>query len=172
MMNTMKKVTLVALLVAVASAGSMAQANAQIWNNNRNNNRVDNIRNEFQDYLNRISQEADSFASGIDRDLDRSRLNNKNAEDQINQLAKDIKRYARNAKNNFDRQRPVRDDVQQLLDASDRMDAFLRRTRISLSRDTERSWSDLRNDTNRLRTAADRANQYNNGRGYNNGWWR
>lgn len=171
MMNMMKKVTLVALLVAVASAGSMAQANAQLIRDNRNNNRVDNIRNEFQDNLNRISQEADSFASGIDRDLDRSRLNNKNTEDNLNQLAKDIKRYAKNAKNNFDRQRPVRDDVQQLLDASDRMDAFLRRTRISLSRDTQRSWSDLRNDTNRLRTTADRANQYNNGRG-NNGWWR
>jgi len=172
MMNTMRRVTLVALLVAVASASSIPQAEAQIFGPNRGrNDRVENIREEFQDYLDRIDREADQFSRALDYDLDRSRLNDKNREDEVNRLAQDIRRYARTAKNKFDRRQKIGDDVRQLIDATNRMDGFLRRTRISFSRDTQRYWTDLSRDIDRLRSVADRANRYNNnGRSYE--WWR
>lgn len=171
MMNTMRRVTLVALLVAVASASSIAQANAQFNNRDRNdrNDRIDNVRDQVQDYLDEVYRDADRFTANLDRDLDQSRLNNRKTEDEINRLAQDIRRYARNAKNKFDRQQQARDDVRQLVDSIDRMDSFLRRTRISLSRETQRSWSDLRSDTDRLRNVADRIDRNSNSR---NGWWR
>ena len=172
MMNTMKRVTLIALLTLVASAGTLAPAQAQVFNqrNDRYNNRVDDLRDRVQDYLNRVDREADLFARALDRDLDDSRLNNGNREDNLNQLARDIRQYARNARNNFDRRQPVRSDVQRLLDATDRMDNFMRRTRVNFSRTTLDNWSALRNDMQKLRDYADRANRYNNGRGYD--WWR
>lgn len=171
MMNTMRRVTLVALLVAVASASSIAQANAQFNNRDRDdrNDRIDNVRDQVQDYLDEVYRDADRFTANLDRDLDQSRLNNRKAEDEINRLAQDIRRYARNAKTKFDRQQKARDDVRQLVDSIDRMDSLLRRTRISLSRETQRSWSDLRSDTDRLRNVTDRIDRNSNS-GYR--WWR
>lgn len=171
MMNTMKRVTVIALLTLVASAGALAPAQAQFLSQRNNNryDRVDDLRDRVQDYLNRVDRESDLFARSLDRDLDDSRLNNGNREDNLNQLAKDIRQYARNAKNNFDRRQSARSDVQQLLDATDRMDTFMRRTRLNLSRTTLDNWSALRNDMQKLRDYADRANRNNNSRGYS--WW-
>jgi DNA repair exonuclease SbcCD ATPase subunit len=171
MMNTMKRVTLIALLTLVASASTLSPAQAQF--NRPNNNRyerADDLRDRIQDYLNRVDRQADLFARGMDRDMDSSRLDGKNREDTINQLAKEIRQYARNARNNFDRGQSARSDVQRLLEATDRMDTFMRRTRINLSRTTVDNWTALRNDMQKLRDFADRANRSNNGR--NNTWWR
>jgi hypothetical protein len=171
MMNMMKRVTLIALLTLVAGAGTLSPAQAQ-FSGQRNNrqDRVDDLRDRIQDYLNRVDRESDLFARSLDRDLDDSRLNNGNREDNLNQLAKDIRQYARNAKNNFDRRQSARSDVQRLLDATDRMDTFMRRTRINFSRTTLDNWNALRNDMQKLRDYSDRANRYNNGRGSD--WWR
>lgn len=151
MMNMMKRVSVIALLVTLTSGSLVTQAQAQ-WGGERNDrDRRDDVRrDDFEDTLNDIKDDADQFARSLDRSLDRSRLDGSRREDDLNAIAKELRDQAKRVRDRFRSRNLQRGDVQRLLDLGRRMDSAMRSTRQNLSGDARRDWAALRNDLSRL----------------------
>lgn len=150
MMNMMKRVSVIALLVTLTSGSLVTQAQAQ-WGGQRNDReRRDDVRNDFEDTLNDIRDDADQFVRSLDRSLDRSRLDGGRREDQLNAIAKELRDQAKRVRDRYRSRNLQRGDVQRLLDLGRRMDSAMRSTRRNLSGDVRRDWAALRNALSRL----------------------
>ena len=148
-MNMIKRVSLMALLVVVASGSTVSQAQAQFYPRNDRYQR-DDVRNELGNLLNDIKNQSDRFARELDRALDRSRLNNREREDRLNDLAKDLKDQAKRVRDRFNNRNLQRGDIQQLVDLGNRMDVAMRSTRQISNGDIRYEWAQLRNNLSQL----------------------
>jgi len=159
--------------------GLPAIASAQ-WRNNRNDDDYGNGRynRNLNSTIKNLKNRAKQFEKIVDRELDRSRYDDRNREDRINDLASNFRRAAQNLDNEYDSDRDYDrsyDEVRNVLQLGSQLDRAMQRTRLSYN--VENSWSQIRQD---LRVIADAYNYNYNNRGNrnnrnnrnNNGDWR
>lgn len=126
------------------------------------------MRSTLRDLKNRTRQ----LERQIDRELDHSRYNGSNREDQIN----DVARRFKDAVNNLDNSYYNRNDneVRRVMDSASQLDRLI--SRSGLSYNVMNNWSAIRNDLHALgigygNNNRGRGNRGNGGYGNNNGGW-
>ena len=100
-------------------------------------------------FFSRIETRSDTFRTSLDRALDRSRFNETNREENINEFVKDFENSTDELRRNFDDRTSVDTDVSNILVRAARIDDFMKR---NLRRETvaQRDWRSLRTDLNLL----------------------
>jgi hypothetical protein len=172
--------------------GLPAIASAQ-WRNDRNNRNDDYNRNgrynrNLQSTVKNLKNRSKQFARQIDRELDRSRYDDRRREDRINQLADSFRDAAENLDDEYDNRRDYNDsadEVRQVLSLGSQLDRAVSRARLSnnLNRDWNAIRQDLRiladaynynynNRNNRNNRNDDYNNNRNRNRRSNNDWWK
>jgi hypothetical protein len=101
-----------------------------------------------QTLLTRIETNTDSFKRAIDRSLDRSRVNNTNSEDSINNFISEFENATDRLKQKFNARQSVGSDVEDVLMRANSIEGILKDYR--LSNNVQRLWSDVKNDLNML----------------------
>ncbi|HUQ33922.1 MAG TPA: hypothetical protein VM095_17510 [Pyrinomonadaceae bacterium] len=135
----MRRIFSVALVLAFA--GLMATTQAQLRTNRATNQQTRQL-------ITRIETRTDVFRSSLDARLDRSRINNTNAEDNINQLVADFENATNQLRDRFNNRQAVSSDVQNVLNQAALIDSFMQRNRLGAR--VERDWVSLRADLNEL----------------------
>ncbi len=103
---------------------------------------------QVQTLLTRIEANTDTFKRRLNNGLDRSTLNNSNAEDSINNYIKDFENSTDQLKQRFDARRAVARDVEDVLTRANFIDGFLNDYR--LNNRVQNDWTAIRNDLNTL----------------------
>lgn len=99
---------------------------------------------QVQTLLNRIETKTDTFKNVLNRALDQSRINSTNREDNINQFVSDFENATDRLRQNFDDQRSVGSDVQEVLNRAAFIDRFMNNNRLNAA--AQRNWRNLRTD--------------------------
>ena len=139
-MNRIRRIFSVALVLAFASLAATT-SQAQIRTNRMNNQQVRQL-------IQRIENRTDVFRASLDARLDRSRVNNTSAEDNINQIVSDFENATNQLRDRFNSRQAVSADVQNVLNQAALIDSFMRRNRLGAR--AERDWASLRVDLNEL----------------------
>lgn len=167
MLNRIKKLFGV-LAFSVLILSLPVLASAQRGNRNRN----DRGRNDNYGYYNagqlkstvkRLKSDSKDFAKFVDRDLDKSRYDGSNREDNLNQLAQDFKDAASRLESKFGNGRNLDDSASQARDVlriGNQVDRAMKRAR--LTQNVESYWRNI----DRQLTEVARA--YNRGGGWRN----
>jgi len=164
-MNLMRRVILTAILVTLAGNSTIAQVQAQgLKDRYDRSDRREQVRDDFENLLRDIDNGAKNFQRSLDRALDESRLDGTRQEDDINQVAKDLRNYTDRLKDDFNDNKPIRDDVEQVLSAAQRIENSINSRRSSRNskdhwEDVRRDWEPLRTNLNRLQDIANRADR-------------
>ncbi len=103
---------------------------------------------QVQSLLASIETKTDTFKRTVDRSLDRSRVNNTNSEDSINNFISDFENSTDRLKQRFDSRQSVAADVEDVLMKAGAINGFLRDAR--LNRNVQNQWDSLRTDLNTL----------------------
>jgi hypothetical protein len=101
--------------------------------------------------IKRVEDRSDKFKKEFDRALDRSRLNNSNREDQLNQYAKDLEKATDELRREFDRRDAWienKEEVRTCLSLASKIDVAMRRRRLGPK--VESTWAALRYELNTL----------------------
>jgi hypothetical protein len=101
--------------------------------------------------IKRVEDSTDKFKKEFDKALDRSRLNNTNREDQLNQDAKDLEHATDDLRKQFDRTdkwMDNRDQVRACLVLASKINVAMRNRRLGPK--VESRWNGLRYDLNTL----------------------
>lgn len=106
---------------------------------------------EVERLIKRIEQQSDRFRSRLDSDLDKSRFNGTNREDDINSFIKDYYEQTKRLSDHFDKHHSATGDVEAVLDRAARIDDFMSRNRLSSKAQDE--WSTLKSNLDELASA-------------------
>ena len=98
--------------------------------------------------LTRIETRTDNFKRVINNSLDRSRMNNTNSEDAINNYIADFENATDSLKQRFDARRSVAADVENVLSRAGVIEGFLRDMRTTPN--AQRQWNLLKTDLDTL----------------------
>ena len=98
--------------------------------------------------LDSIARRTDRFRSGLDSELDKSRLNGSRREDNINQSVRDFEQAINRLRDRSNKSESVNDDVREALNRASSIDNFLRRRRLGGG--VESQWSRLRQELDEL----------------------
>lgn len=101
--------------------------------------------------IKRVEERSDAFRKAVDNHLDRSRLDDTRAEDNINRQVKQLEEALDELRSEFDRRdswQETRSNVQKVMRQSDEINATMRRR--SFGPAIENEWRLLRADLNRL----------------------
>ena len=101
--------------------------------------------------IKRVEDSTDKFKKEFDKALDRSRLNNTNREDQLNQYAKDLEHATDDLRKQFDRTDKWIDNKEQVrtcLSLASKINVAMRNRRLGPK--VESRWNGLRYDLNTL----------------------
>jgi len=101
--------------------------------------------------ISRVEDRSDKFRKEFDKALDRSRLNNTNREDQLNQYAKDLEKATDELRREFDRQDAWienKDEVRSCLSLATKLNVAMRNRRLGPK--VESTWAGLRYELNTL----------------------
>ncbi|MCP9495415.1 MAG: YMGG-like glycine zipper-containing protein [Pyrinomonadaceae bacterium MAG19_C2-C3] len=103
--------------------------------------------------IRRLEQASDRYKQSLDAALDRSRFDDTQSEDNINQLVKDFEDATDQLRSNFDDRRTVASDVQEVFNRAVLIDAFMqnnlrRRNRAHVAAQT--NWTTVRNELTQL----------------------
>ncbi|HXG85161.1 MAG TPA: hypothetical protein VNI84_14165 [Pyrinomonadaceae bacterium] len=104
---------------------------------------------QVETLLRRVETKSDTFRTSLDRALDRSRLDNTNREDNINEFVKDFENATDELRRKFDGRTSVDADVSNVLVRAARIDDFMRRN-LRNNRPAQNNWTSLRADLNML----------------------
>jgi hypothetical protein len=143
--------------------GLPSLASAQYRNNRDNDDYYGNNRNNrnLNATIKNLKNRSHQFEHRLDRELDRSRYDDRNREDRLNQIADDFAHAAERLDNAYDNNRDYNssyDEARRVLDLGNQLDRALSRARLNGS--VQNDWSRIRQDLNIL------ANAYNTN--YNN----
>lgn len=133
------------------------------YRNNRRNN--GNYRN-LQGTIRSLKSRAQQFERLIDRELDRSRYDDRNREDRINNLADDFARATDRLDDEYDNRRDYNDsadEARNVLQLGSQLERALSRARLNYN--VENYWNQIRQD---LRVLSDAYNYNYNNRNRNN----
>lgn len=103
---------------------------------------------EVQTLLTRVEANTDTFKRRLSNGLDRSTLNNSNAEDSINSYITDFENSTDQLKQRFDARRAVSSDVEDVLMKANFIDGFLNDYRMN--RRVQADWDTIKKDLNTL----------------------
>ena len=103
---------------------------------------------QVQALLTNIETKTDTFKRTINRSLDRSRLNNTNSEDNINEFITEFENSTDRLKQKFDARKSVAGDVEEVLMKANAINGFLQNN--TLNRNVQNQWDNLRTDLNTL----------------------
>jgi hypothetical protein len=101
--------------------------------------------------IKRVEQSTDKFKKEFDRALDRSRLNNTNREDQLNEYAKELEHATDDLRKHFDKTDAWienKEQVRTCLSLASKIDVAMRNRRLGPKVETR--WAALRYDLNTL----------------------
>jgi hypothetical protein len=101
--------------------------------------------------IKRVETSSDKFKKEFDKALDRSRLNNTNREDQLNQYARDLEHATDDLRSHFDRTDKWLDNKEQVrtcLSLASKLNVAMRNRRLGPK--AESRWAGLRYDLNTL----------------------
>ncbi len=101
--------------------------------------------------IKRVEDSTDKFKKEFDKALDRSRLNNTNREDQLNEYAKDLEHATDDLRKQFDRTDNWSDNkehVRTCLSLASKINVAMRNRRLGPK--VESRWASLRYDLNTL----------------------
>lgn len=115
---------------------------------------------QVQTLLNRIETRTDSYRRSLDTALDRSRMNNTEAENRVMGYVTDFENATDILRGNFNGRRSVSRDVSDVLNRASFIDQFMRENRLTTA--AQNQWRNLKNDLNTL------ANYYNVAWNWNN----
>lgn len=104
---------------------------------------------QVETLLRRVETKSDTFRTSLDRALDRSRLDNTNREDNINEFVRDFENATDELRRKFDGRTSVDADVSSVLVRAARIDDFMRRS-LRNNRPAQNNWTSLRTDLNLL----------------------
>jgi hypothetical protein len=161
------------LILGLPSVASAQWRNDDNYGRNRSGG-YDN--RNMRSVLNRLEDRSRAFARQVDRELDRSRYDDRRREDRINDIAKDFSNAVNRLEDNFDGGNNGRDDsyreAQRVLTLGNQLENALRRARLSGSLQSQ--WSVIRQDLNVVANYYGNNNRNNRGRGNNrnNDNWR
>lgn len=105
---------------------------------------------QVQSLLTSIENKSDLFKRSVNRSLDRSRMNNTNSEDSINNFISDFENSTNQLKNRFNSRQSVAGDVEDVLMKANVINGFLRD--YPMNRNVQTQWDSLRLDLNTLST--------------------
>lgn len=140
-------VTTVLLLFSISTSGS-----AQL-RNNRGRGRNNDVR-YLRSSVERVDKLSGQLKDDIDRALDRSRLDGRNREDRVNDLARDFHEAAAQLKDRFDDGRDLdraAGEARRVIDLGSRLDRSIGRNR--LGGQVASKWSRIRSDLRAIQNA-------------------
>jgi hypothetical protein len=141
-------------------------ASAQWGGRDRDRDRDNNYYNagQLKSTVKRLKSDSRDFVKFVDRDLDRSRYDNRNREDNINQLAKDFRDAASRLESRFGNGRNLRDsegEARDVLRLGNQLDRAMRRVR--LSQNVENYWRNIDRQLEEVSRAYIRRSGWRNG---------
>ena len=141
--------TVIATALLALSLPSLAAAQGRYdpYGRNRDYGRYDN--RYLRDSVHRLRDLSGRFQNDLDRTLDRSRVDGTRREDQLNNLAQDFHRAARDLKDRFDNGRNLNrsaNEAQRVLDIGSRLDRIAQR--FSYDRRLVSEWMQIRRELN------------------------
>ena len=98
--------------------------------------------------LARIETKTDNYKRVLNNALDRSRINNTNNEDMINNYVADFERATDSLKQRFDARQSTNSDVSEVLNRAYTIDNYMRENRLTPN--AERQWNFLKTDLQTL----------------------
>lgn len=139
-MSKLRTIISLSLAVILSGIAVVAQANSgsQYYANDR----------AVQQLIRRIEVRTNSFRVSMRRALDRSRLDNTQREENINQLVSEFEQATNQLRDHFDARHTTVSDAQMVLDRAFWIDAFMHRHRFAPN--AERQWNLLKSDLNTL----------------------
>ena len=106
---------------------------------------------QMKSLISQIEMRSDTFRKSLDDALDKTRFNGTRAEDNINQFVKDFEEATDKLKGRFDDDNTAMATVHEVLRRAARIDAFMRRHRLTLA--AQNDWRSLRRGLDQLATA-------------------
>jgi hypothetical protein len=103
---------------------------------------------QVESLLERIENDANRFRASLDAALDRSRLDDTNAEDTINQFVKDFEAATDRLEDRFNEKTTASGDVENVLKRAAFIDRFMKRHLLNVG--VQSDWSRLRLDLDQL----------------------
>lgn len=141
------------------------------YGNNRNRNYNNGA---LRSAVERLKNNSRNFEKRIDRDLDRSRYNDRNREDRLNNLADDFKDAANRLEDRFDNGRNLNnssDEAREVLNLGRQIENALYRSNLNYN--LQNDWNRIKQDLNTISNAYGFYNNNNrNQRNRGNGNWR
>ncbi len=144
-MKFIYKATALVAMLAFLSFGLTPVAMAQYQQPYRHSD------NYMRQLIRRIETRTDRFSNLLPNALDRSRVNGTNREDQINNLVTNFEHATDVLKDHFNNRQSTMLDARAVLQEGARIDTFMRNQR--LDNRTERAWTQVRTDLDRLASA-------------------
>lgn len=123
-----------------------------------------------------LKNRSREFARRLDRELDRSRYDDRNREDRLNNLAEDFRRATAQLDEEYDNRRDYRDsqdEARRVIQLGQQLENALYRSR--LNNNVQNDWNRIKQDLNILANAYgydNRNNRNNRNRNDRNGDWR
>lgn len=144
-------------------------ASAQWGGRDRDRNRDDRDNgyynsSQLRNTVRRLKSDSRDFVKFIDRDLDRSRYDGRNREDNVNQLAKDFRDAASRLESRFGNGRNLRDsedEARDVLRLGNQLDRAMRRLRLSPN--VENYWRNIDRQLEDISRAYNRRGGWRNG---------
>lgn len=103
---------------------------------------------QVRNLLNRLETRTDTFRASVDRQLDNSRLDNTQTEDNIIAYVDAFENATDELRRDFDGRQVESNDVTQVLNYGWYVNDFMNRNRLNTA--TERQWTQIRTDLNQL----------------------
>lgn len=155
---------LILALPNLASAQYQNNRNDDGYYGNNNNNRNNNNRN-LQSTVKNLKNHSREFARRLDRELDRSRYNDRNREDRLLQMAQNFQSAAESLDNSYDNRSDYsrsQDEARRVLQLGSQLQRAISRAQISNNVNSD--WARVSQD---LQVLANAYNYNNNRGGYN-----
>jgi hypothetical protein len=136
-------------------------ASAQWRDSDRNNDRNNSYYNatQLRNAIKRLKNDSRDFAKFVARDLNNSRYDGRNREDNLNQLAREFRDAASRLESRFGNGRNWNNssrEAQNMLQLGNQVDRAMRRAR--LSQDVEAYWQNIDNQLEEISRAYNRRN--------------
>lgn len=153
-------------------------ASAQWRDRDRDNddyNRNGRYNRNLESTIKNLKNRSKEFAKRLDRELDRSRYDDRRREDRLNNLAEDFRRATADLDREYDNRRDYRDsqdEARRVLQLGQQLGSALNRS--GLSYNVQSDWNRIQQDLNVLANAYGYYNNRNNRNDRNdrNGDWR
>lgn len=153
-MRKVNKLFAAMLVFALAGFGLLPVAQAQ----NRRVYRYSDM--NMRRLIRQLETTTDRFSNLLPNALDRSRLNGTEREDDVNKLVTDFEAATDQLKKRFNSNESTQMDAQQVLQQGALIDRFMRNHQLDYR--TERAWTQVRGELNRLASAYSVAWDWNN----------